>query len=324
MPRRMRQVTYQGPPANLPMQPRSTLIMSGYGVTNLKGLGDPFVYNDGTQWRMLYAAGNTSDITTNVYEATLPAGTNLNAAGSAWTFSSTPLVAHVAAAYDTSAIETPSYVKVGAVERIYYVGASTGGVPGTDPFVISYMEKIAGTWTRHGSAVLTGAAAWELWTGISFVSEPSVVYDGTTYHMWYTGGSSRSVGYVNSTDGITWTNKNQLYSSGLVWSPVVRQVHNHYEISLASVFLDGAPTSGLNRAKQVSGAFTGQTTDWGTFQPYVAACTQGEEWHYNYIYGATPVYDPVLGQQFVFYTGRDDANTSNKPHLGRIQLALME
>jgi len=39
------------------------------------------------------------------------------------------------------------------------------------------------------------------------VYHPSVIYNGTTFHMWYTGfsGTTRRIGYATSPDGITWT-----------------------------------------------------------------------------------------------------------------------
>ena len=41
-----------------------------------------------------------------------------------------------------------------------------------------------------------------------FVGMPSVIFDGNTYHMWYTGNTPEpigSIGYASSADGITWT-----------------------------------------------------------------------------------------------------------------------
>ncbi len=61
------------------------------------------------------------------------------------------------------------------------------------------------TWTKNPSAVLVsagfGAEAGDLYS-------PSVLYDGTTYGMWYTMADAKGVktqiGYASSKDGITW------------------------------------------------------------------------------------------------------------------------
>ena len=39
------------------------------------------------------------------------------------------------------------------------------------------------------------------------VGIPSVLFDGSTYHMWYSGydGTNNRIGYATSADGITWT-----------------------------------------------------------------------------------------------------------------------
>ena len=35
---------------------------------------------------------------------------------------------------------------------------------------------------------------------------PRVIFDGMTYHMWYSGDDGTgNIGYANSTDGVTWT-----------------------------------------------------------------------------------------------------------------------
>ena len=47
-----------------------------------------------------------------------------------------------------------------------------------------------------------GAGSWE----DAGVSEPTVIKDGSTYHLWYTGdeGRTQRIGHATSSDGITW------------------------------------------------------------------------------------------------------------------------
>jgi len=64
-------------------------------------------------------------------------------------------------------------------------------------------------WTKHnGNPVLTPGptGAWDE----EFVGTPSVLFDGSTYHLWYSGynyiaGRSVGIGYATSNDGISWT-----------------------------------------------------------------------------------------------------------------------
>lgn len=58
-------------------------------------------------------------------------------------------------------------------------------------------------WTQHLGPVLTATQPWEQ----QEVQEPSVVYAGGRYRMWYTGANEARcmIGYAESTDGLTWT-----------------------------------------------------------------------------------------------------------------------
>jgi hypothetical protein len=70
------------------------------------------------------------------------------------------------------------------------------------------------TWTRSaGNPILSPVLAWEE----TAVSEPSVLQDGGTLKMWYSGGwANPAIGYATSTDGSTWTKyaSNPVYGKG--------------------------------------------------------------------------------------------------------------
>ena len=62
------------------------------------------------------------------------------------------------------------------------------------------------TWTKSMSnpvLVLGPSGSWD----DASILEPSVLFDGSTYHMWYQGfdGIKRQIGYATSPDGVTWT-----------------------------------------------------------------------------------------------------------------------
>jgi len=73
---------------------------------------------------------------------------------------------------------------------------------------INYAASTDGvTWDRHFGNPLMRAAHDGRWDE-NFISEPSVLWDGQRFEMWYNGGSERTstlrVGYAWSDDGLAW------------------------------------------------------------------------------------------------------------------------
>jgi hypothetical protein len=65
----------------------------------------------------------------------------------------------------------------------------------------------AARWIKHGGNTTPTAiiSASQVWEGVA-VYEPSVLYDGGLFKMWYGGGwASGAIGYATSVDGITYT-----------------------------------------------------------------------------------------------------------------------
>jgi predicted GH43/DUF377 family glycosyl hydrolase len=93
----------------------------------------------------------------------------------------------------------------GARYRMWYTSAS-GESPTPDWWRIGYAESSDGiTWTTLDLPVLRSGtgATWDDW----LVYEPAVVFDGSTYHMWYGGHNGMSevaIGYATSPDGRHW------------------------------------------------------------------------------------------------------------------------
>ena len=92
------------------------------------------------------------------------------------------------------------------------------------------------TWTKYsGNPVLTKGSGWEG----EYVSVPSVLYDGTTFKMWYTGmgtNTDMQTGYATSTNGINW----QKYAGNPVL-PVGSSSSDwdHHYAKINSVYYDG-------------------------------------------------------------------------------------
>ena len=74
-------------------------------------------------------------------------------------------------------------------------------------FVCVMLSHVFGqfNWTKYaGNPVLTRGDAGS-WDAVA-VGSPTIIYDGTLYHLWYNGndGSGTYMGYASSTDKINW------------------------------------------------------------------------------------------------------------------------
>ena len=102
--------------------------------------------------------------------------------------------------WDDAHVSHPSVLFDGSEYHVWYVG-DHGSQRG-----IGYARSMDGAvWERYpGNPVLQDGIG-DAWDG-DFVSQPSVLYDGTQYHMWYTGydGTHTRIGYATSADGVVW------------------------------------------------------------------------------------------------------------------------
>ena len=88
------------------------------------------------------------------------------------------------------------------------------GTPGPE----ASAQAVPGLWTKYAAnPVFTGGATGS-WDEVE-AFDPSVILDGMTYKMWYTGSGSsgpRRIGYATSSDGIEWAKfaGNPVFSEG--------------------------------------------------------------------------------------------------------------
>jgi predicted GH43/DUF377 family glycosyl hydrolase len=153
------------------------------------------VIHDGTQFHLWYTAQG---------EQALGGGYATSPDGTLWTKhpDNPVLTPGLTGTWDDGGVDPHTVILEDGVFRMWY----TGGKPGMI-FQTGYAESTDGVhWTKHPNPVLEVGrypGAWD-----SSVAENSfVVFDGTTYHMMYTGGHSNSIsiGYAFSSDGIDWT-----------------------------------------------------------------------------------------------------------------------
>jgi predicted GH43/DUF377 family glycosyl hydrolase len=117
--------------------------------------------------------------------------------------------------WDDEWVDSPDVLFINGVYHMWYSGSD-------------------GTYTQIGHATSQDGMIWEKdtlnpvlkvgvpgsWDYVMSI-QPSVLFDGTTYRMWYSGGGGSflwSIGYASSSDGIHWTKdstNNPVLESGL-------------------------------------------------------------------------------------------------------------
>ena len=122
----------------------------------------------------------------------------------------------LAGAWDSKYIEPGSVVFDNTTYHLWYA-ASDGTF-----WKIGYATSPDGiVWTKYPDPVLDAAPAGA-WDDYS-VYGPSVIYDGSKYHMWYTGlGAVHQIGHATSDNGTAWTKDSanpviELGVGALIW-----------------------------------------------------------------------------------------------------------
>jgi predicted GH43/DUF377 family glycosyl hydrolase len=148
-------------------------------------IGQPHVIVDGPVYKMWYGPGDE-----NVGYAWSDDGVH-------WAkYTGNPILEGTPRTWDEGGVGAPFVVKLGTSDyRLWY---QSGGQ-------IGYAFSVDGVaWTKHITPVLAPEAA-PAWDDV-WVADPNVLFDGSTYHMWYAGynGDAVQIGYASSSDGMHW------------------------------------------------------------------------------------------------------------------------
>ncbi len=187
----------------------------GAGAWDAASAGEPAVIKDGSTYKAWYTGQDAQGV--------FRIGYATSADGKVWTKSGSNPVLNIggAGAFDAAGIASPAVIKDGATYKMWYMGDDANGT-----VAIGYATSSDGiTWTKQnsGNAVFTQGAPWE----VNGVGSPSVILDGSTLKMWYTGKSgggiigTLAIGYATSADGITWTRQNSsnpVLTGGASWA----------------------------------------------------------------------------------------------------------
>ena len=107
--------------------------------------------------------------------------------------------------WDNFQIRSPAVIKVGGTYYMYYEGEDSAAHKSRIGLATSTDGM---TWTKFSANPALSPGASGTWDSFE-VRYPTVHFDGTTYRMWYWGGSgileAAQIGLATSSDGKTWT-----------------------------------------------------------------------------------------------------------------------
>jgi predicted GH43/DUF377 family glycosyl hydrolase len=159
-------------------------------------------------------------------------------------------------AWDDQFTFAPSVLLDGATYKMWYAGS--GAASPTRKF--GYATSPDGlTWTRQGSGPVFDAGPSNGWD--AKIGFPSVIKDGSTYKMWYTGlnaSDAGQVGYATSPDGVTWTrypgNPVLSFGAGSSWDATYVGSPNVVKVgSLYQMWYRGGLSGGIGYATSPDG-----------------------------------------------------------------------
>ena len=179
------------------MDPENPVLIHGeFGEWDDWGITDVAVVYDGTLFHMWYGAFH-HDLTAQGGYATSPDGT-------VWTkYENNPVLTPgpPGSSYANS-LGPSSVISDGGTYRMWCPGMDAGGI-----VRIGYAESSDGIeWAMHPVPVLEIGKLPGAFDS-ALIGHSNVVFDGSTYHMWYMGRDGqgpRKIGYAYSSDGIQW------------------------------------------------------------------------------------------------------------------------
>lgn len=185
---------------------------------------------------------------------TLIIGVNVSVAQNEWdkSYANPILNLGTDGTWDKQGISNPSVIFKDHEYRMWYTGFDE------EHMRIGYATSIDGiNWTKYSSNPVLDLGTQKSWDSVH-IANPSVLYDGITYKMWYTGfdGEHIRIGYANSPDGINWVkySDNPVLDIGAwgsnrdsdVWSPCV--IFDGVEFKMWYTGFDGNMKIGFARS----------------------------------------------------------------------------
>lgn len=159
------------------------------------GVNFPDIYFDGFTYKMWYT-GATQLNTARIGYATSSDGTN-------WIkdITNNPVLTPDSSAWDSLVVVLPVVIFDGTIYKMWYGGGGPGSIE------VGYATSPDGiSWTKDSANPVINVGLPGEWDDAE-VNPGTVIFDGSTYKMWYGGrsqGPSYQIGYATSSDGINW------------------------------------------------------------------------------------------------------------------------
>lgn len=288
---------------------------------------DPSVVKVGATYKMFYSGTAEDSDTQSVFLAT-------STDGKVWTRANggAAVLAPTAAAFDAHGVFAPEVLydaaDATAPYKMYYSGRGPtfGG--------IGYAISLDGiSWTKYTGGTAAPKAVVEHGAAGAAdsiaASDPSVLKDGATWKMWYTGddSSKKRIAYATSSDGLTWS------KGGKVIAPEDPGVSANIEFGAfsPSVFKTGSTSYVmlLTGRKQVSGT-TFQTKimnssssdgiSWSGPSPAVNPSGSNSNFDYSNLNGPFVLSDPGTASPYKLYYAGNTVDSNGNFH-SRVGLA---
>jgi len=186
------------------------------GAWDSRDVRNPVVLFDGSTYRMWY--WGSDGVTTQI-------GMTTSTDGLTWSNAATPVSFATAVSFGPETV-----IKVGSLFVMYYPFGGLNRATSPD----------GQNWTDQGPVSVASGTFLSM-------EKPSVVFDGTTYRLWYSANEQLGGGIVNgsavmvqriaygtSTDGVSWT------ADGTVFAPGVAGAWDRPAVGEPSVILDGS------------------------------------------------------------------------------------
>jgi predicted GH43/DUF377 family glycosyl hydrolase len=184
---------------DLTKHPNNPVLTSGSsGDWDDSAVYSPSVIKDGSTYKMWYTGYSSSADIAQIGFATSTDGIN-------WTKDSNNPVLSVGASgsWDSDLVANSAVIKDGSVYKMWYEASDA-----EEWFRIGYATSTDGiNWTKDLNNPVMSEGDWETFNEWG-VAAPSVVKDGSTYHMLFIGIDGNelySIGHAYSPDGSNWT-----------------------------------------------------------------------------------------------------------------------
>ena len=269
------------------------------------GVSAPSVVHDSTGYKMWYTGYDATDTYWTIGLAT-------SYYGDTWTMhGGNPVLSQgSAAAWDSTGVYNPTVIKDGAVYKMWFHGHD-----GTNSR-IGYATSGDGiVWTKSVSNPVVNLGSQSSDPDYNGVGEPTVLKDGSTYHMWYGcyDGYVWRICYATSPDGVVWTKhpSNPVLSedpgwewdNGGVGGPAVVKLGGRYVMYYSGMDWNDTTIAAIGRAHSSDGV--NWTKDLAN---PILTSTGGKAWESVNVFHPCLLVDENLALMRVWYRATDGAD----------------